>query len=156
MWKALGPDLENELPCKTQWKLDRSPHVLDLLSTFPQISPGHFSWGRLRGLTCKMSSPTRPSKNYTDHIRRRTCFPLIPKVPWAPLLWKASGLDLENFLLSMTQQKLDRSLLLLGLLSVFSPKSPELFSCGRRQGLTWKMSFPARPSCEYASMPASR
>ena len=56
--------LENDLPCKTQQKLDRSPQVLGLLCTFPQKSLGHIVCEQLRGLTWKVTSPAGPTKNW--------------------------------------------------------------------------------------------
>ena len=96
--KASGPDLENELPQQTQLKLDRSPQVLDFLSTlFPNVS-GHFYWGRLGGLTCKMSFPTRPSKTRQIPSGVGLALHFSPKSPgrlscgrqWG-LTWKTSS-----------------------------------------------------------------
>ena len=53
--------------------------------------------------------PFASSKNWMDPLRCWTCLQLFPKVPWAPFLWKAWGLDFENDVSYKTLQKLDGS-----------------------------------------------
>ena len=64
LWTAPGPDLESDLLCETQRKLERLPQVLNLLSTFSEKPLGHILCEQLRGLTWKVTSLAGPTKNW--------------------------------------------------------------------------------------------